>query len=59
MGRNPKRSVRNAWKDEGWSGERNKRMLEAKREAKSLKNEDLADFSKNDWDDIVKQENKF
>jgi hypothetical protein len=59
MGRNLKRSVRDTWKDEGWSGERNKRMLEAKREAKALKNEDLADFSKNDWDDIVKQENKF
>ena len=59
MGRNLKRSVRDTWKDEGWSGERNKRMLEAKREAKALKNEDLADFSKNDWDDIVKEENKF
>jgi sarcosine oxidase delta subunit len=59
MGRNLKRSVRDTWKDEGWSGERNKRMFEAKREAKALKNEDLADFSKNDWDDIVKQENRF
>lgn len=59
MGRNLKRSVRDAWEDEGWNGQRSKRMIEARREAKARKNEDLADFSNNDWNDIVKQENRF
>jgi hypothetical protein len=59
MGKNLKRSVRDAWEDEGWNGQRNKRMIEAKREAKARKNEDLADFSNDDWDNIVKQENRF
>lgn len=59
MGKNLRRSVADAWEDDGWNGQRSKRRAEAKREAKARKNEDLANFRKEDWDSIVEEENRF